>query len=202
MNIDSLLNKVKEGAGKVVEKFRNGKMSELIAIILIILFFLVGLCLLLYYFAVIFFILKFFLPPLLLILAIITLISWIFTGRPPLISILFRIISLLGIGIGITLLVNKYIIVYELQHADTLLHEFILKVSNAQTDDDRVLSLHILESLRYIDTLIHSLIDTLPKNPLQLIWISISLGFLSELSAGIRNKNIITINNASAENDK
>lgn len=133
---------------------------------------------------------------------IIAVISWIVTGRPPLVSILFRIICLLGVGIGITLLVNKYIIIDALQYADTLLHEFILDVSNPQTEDNRVLSLHILESLRYFDTFIHNLIDILPKNPLQLIGASISLGFLSELSAGIRNKNIITINNASAEKDK
>ena len=130
------------------------------------------------------------------------IISWIFTGRPPLVSILFRIICLLGVGIGITLLVNKHIIIDALQYADTFLHEYILAVSNPQTEDNRVLSLHILESLRYFDTLIHNLIDILPKNPLQLIGVSISLGFLSEFSAGIRNKNIITINNASAENDK
>ena len=197
-----MLTGPKEGAGKVVEKFRNGKMSEIIAIILIILFLLVGLSLLLFYVAGIFYLFKFLLPYIIIILLIITLISWIFTGRPPLVSILFRIICLLGVGVGITLLVNKYIIIDTLQHADTLLHEFILEVSNPQTEDNRVLSLHILESLRYIDTLIHNLIDILPKNPLQLIGISISLGFLSELSAGIRNKNIITINNASAEKDK
>ncbi len=133
---------------------------------------------------------------------IIAVISWIFTGRPPLVSILFRIICLLGVGIGITLLVNKYIIIDALQYSSTLLHEFILKVSSEQTEDKRVLSVHILESLRYFDTLIHSLIDILPKNPLQLIGISISLGFLSKLSSGIRNKNVITINTASAEKDK